>query len=153
MVSDQPSDDKGGGGEQCPVPLFAYTEKFKEVFPYYLSIGMTYDQFWNDDCELVKFYREAYRIKQKMRNQEAWLQGAYFYEALLDASPILRAFAKNGTKPEPYRKEPFDLFPVQAPRKESVQERNDKKAKCFMEAFAVANNKKYKMKDGESNGK
>ena len=74
---------------------------------------MTYDQFWNEDCELVKFYRKAAQIRQDLKNQDAWLQGAYFYEALVDAAPILRAFAKKGTKPIPYREEPFDLFSKQ----------------------------------------
>ena len=26
------------------------------AFPFFLSIGMTYDQYWNDDCLLVKYY-------------------------------------------------------------------------------------------------
>ena len=53
------------------------------------------------DCELVKYYRKAAKIKQDLDNQNAWLQGAYFYEALADVSPILHAFAKKGTKPIP----------------------------------------------------
>ena len=67
---------------------------------------MTYEQFWEQDCELVKYYRKAAQIKQGLRNQDAWLQGAYFYEALIDAAPVLRAFAKKGTKPALYRESP-----------------------------------------------
>lgn len=72
-------------------------------------MGMTYDQFFNDDCTLVKYYREAQRIKKEQKNQEFWLQGLYFYEALGDMSPVLRAFSKKGVKPLPY---PSEAYPV-----------------------------------------
>lgn len=114
---------------------------------------MTYEQFWNEDCELVKFYRRAAQIRQDLKNQDAWLQGVYFYDALVDAAPILRAFAKKGTKPIPYREEPFDLFSKQDKKKQKeVQEKNDNKAKTFMEAFAIATNKKFQEKGGGVNG-
>lgn len=91
-------------------PLFStYTEQFNKVFPFYLAIGMSYDQFWNEDCLLTKYYREAYELKKKLKNEELWLQGMYFYEALCDVSPVLHAFAKKGTKPIKYPSEPYPL--------------------------------------------
>ena len=59
---------------------------------------MTYDMYWNEDCMLVKYYKQSFRMQQDRKNEELWLQGYYFYEALCDVSPILQAFAKNGTK-------------------------------------------------------
>ena len=153
MVSGHPSENEGGGGRESPAPRFAYTEKFNQVFPYYLSIGMTYEQYWDMDCELVRFYRKAAQIKQDLSNQNAWLQGAYFYEALVDAAPVLRAFAKKGTKPTPYRKEPFELFNRQDKEKqEKVQENHDNQAKAYMETFAMAINKKFEEKGGGVDG-
>ena len=149
MVSGYPSNNEGGGGEQRPAPRFAYTEKFNEVFPFYLSIGMTYEQFWEQDCELVKFYREAARIKQERRNQDLWLQGMYVYEAILDASPVLNAMAKKGTKPKPYRSEPYELFQKKGQKK--TEKKSDSKALAFMQAFAIATNEKFKKKGGEVN--
>ena len=71
---------------------------------------MTYDQFWNQDVELVKAYREADKIKRDLKNQDMWMQGAYYYEALLDAAPVLRfSFSKKPPKPIPYREQPFEL--------------------------------------------
>ena len=114
---------------------------------------MTYEQYWDMDCELVRFYRKAAQIKQDLRNQEAWLQGAYFYEALVDASPVFRAFAKKGTKPTPYRKEPYDLFSRNnEDKRRKVQENNDNKARAYMEAFAMAINKKFDGKGGGVDG-
>lgn len=144
----------GGGGGQSPSPRFAYTDKFYELFPYYLSIGMTYEQYWEQDCELVKYYRRAARIKRELKNQDAWLHGAYFYEALLDAAPALRAFAKKGTKPTPYRDKPYELYAQSdsSEKKEQAKEKQNSKAKAFMLAFMMSNNKKFENKGGVPDG-
>ena len=114
---------------------------------------MTYEQFWEGDCELVKFYRRAAQIRQDLKNQDAWLQGAYFYEALMDAAPVLRAFARKGTKATPYRNAPYELYAKQDKKKRrEVQEKNDNKAKAYMEAFALSINKKFQEKGGGVNG-
>ena len=141
------------GAAATIAPLPAYTPKFYEVFPYYLSIGMTYEQFWEQDCELVKYYRKAAQIRQDLRNQDAWLQGAYFYEALIDAAPVLRAFAKKGTKPTPYRESPYELFSRQDKKQQKqLQEKHDDQAKAYMEAFMVSVNKKFQEKGGGVSG-
>lgn len=143
----------GGGGERSPIPRIAYTDKFYELFPYYLSIGMTYEQYWEQDCDLVKYYRRAAQINRDLKNQDAWLQGAYFYEALADVAPVFRSFAKKGTKPIPYRENPYELFTRRDTRqKKSLEERHDDQAKAYMEAFMVSLNKKFQGKDGDVNG-
>ena len=90
-------------------PPPSYTEMFNEQFPFYLSVGMSYSQYWEEDATLVKFYRKAHEMKRAAKNEELWLQGLYFYEALCDVSPILHAFAKSGTKPQEYRARPIPL--------------------------------------------
>ena len=60
-----------------------YYKRFEEAFPYYLSIGMTPEQYWDDDVELCKFYREKAKIDLDRENQSLWLQGMYIYETLL----------------------------------------------------------------------
>ena len=59
---------------------------------------MTFEQYWEQDCLLVKYYREAEEIRRERKNQEMWLQGMYYYDALMRVSPILRAFAKKVKK-------------------------------------------------------
>ena len=49
-----------------------------------------------------------------------------FYEALLDASPILHAFAKNGTKPKPYPERPYGF-------KEEYEDEYEKEEKAEKE--------------------
>lgn len=106
---------------------------------------MTYDQYWNDDCTLVKYYREAEEIRKERKNQELWLQGMYIYDAVIRISPILHAFAKKGSKPQPYPSEPYPI------NKKTVDDAEERKAKAtsekglrFMEAIMAQNNKKFK---------
>ena len=75
----------------------------------YLAMGMTYDLYWREEPQIVKAYRKAYKLKQERIEYELWKQGMYYYEALLDASPILHAFAKKGTKPRPYPSKPYGI--------------------------------------------
>jgi hypothetical protein len=70
---------------------------------------MTYDQYWNDDCQLTKYYRKAHELENSRKNQELWLQGMYIYDALCKVSPVLNAFAKTGTKPLPYPDKPYPI--------------------------------------------
>lgn len=84
-------------------------ETFDDVFPQYLAMGMTYAQFWEQDCALVIPYRKAFQIRQEHENRLAWLQGMYIYEALCDVSPVLHAFAKSGTTVRPYPDRPYEF--------------------------------------------
>ena len=112
---------------------------------------MSYEQFWEQDCELVKFYRKAAKINRDLRNQDLWLQGMYFYEALCKASPAFRSF--GASKPEPYSPEPYDLYTSDKKRKKAREEVNDNKARAMMEAFAIEHNRKFKEKGGGVNGR
>ena len=143
LVSGSASSDNSEGGDNV-APLKSYGEIFDEQFPRYLAMGMTTEEYWNGDNNLPKMYREADKIKRERRNQEFWLQGLYIYEAMLDVSPVLHAFAKKGVKPLPYRTEPIPVTQEVARLKEEQEEqaRYDK-AKERMQMFMQANNQKY----------
>lgn len=94
-----------------------------------MAIGMSYEEFWEKDVDIVKAYREADRIKRKRRDWDLWLQGRYFYDALCCASPVLHAFAKEGTQAHPYPEEPY-------PRdKKDIKRMQDKIIKENAEGF------------------
>ena len=134
-----------GSERNSSLPVFTYTERFYEQFPYYLSIGMTPEQYWDGDTALVKYYRKADEIKLERVNQELWLQGMYIYEAICDVSPILHSFAKKGTKPHPYTDKPYPLTDKQRKRDVVSKEKAiADKGKKFMEAFMKLNNSKFK---------
>ena len=121
-------------------------EAFDKTFPQYLAMGMTAQQYWEQDCTLVIPYREAYRIKQENENNYAWLQGMYVYEAILDASPILHAFAKSGTRARPYPERPYDFRPK---KKDETPESNQVKmdnAAAFMMSVASRFNAQHARK-------
>lgn len=143
MVSGSLSAD-GGSERKVHSPFLTYTEQFYKVFPYYLSIGMTVDQFWNDDPMLTKYYRKADGLKIDRKNQELWLQGLYVYEALCDVAPLLHAMAKKSTKALPYPEKPYSLTERQRKLEQEEQERKvADKGKMFMEMMMRQSNKKY----------
>ena len=116
----------------------SYAEIFERLCPYYMSIGMSYDDFWNGDVSMVKAYRKAYELKEKRRNQELWLQGMYFYEALCDASPLFRFSMKKGMiRPEPYLKEPYPITAAEVREREERQaQEREERIKAGFAAFA-----------------
>ena len=109
-----------------------------------MSIGMSYDEFWNGDVSKVKAYRKAYELQEKRRNQELWLQGMYFYEALCDASPLFRFSMKKGIiKPEPYLKEPYPITAAEVRAREEREARQkEERIKAGFAAFAEQLRKK-----------
>lgn len=126
-----------GGDLVNPGSPPSYTEIFERQFPFYLSIGMTYDQYWNDDCLLVKYYRKAHELAKERRNQELWLQGLYIYDALCCVAPILHSMAKRGTKPLPYPEKPYPITPEAIKQEKEERARaNRLKAKAMFEAWA-----------------
>ena len=146
LVSSSLSATEEGGQPYSP-SSFTYTEKFYELFPYYLSIGMTFDQYWNGDCTLPKYYRKAEELRNEKRNQELWLQGMYVYEAICDVAPVLHAFAGKGAKPAPYSSKPYAITEKQIKQDEEEKQRKlAEKGKRFMEAMAISVNKKFEEK-------
>lgn len=100
-------DDEGVGDTETEKPTLTYTEVFYQCLPYYLSMGMSADEFWNCDPRMYRVYREKDRIATEKQNEMLWIQGAYVYQAILLAAPRL-----NSLKPEeplPYPLKPFDL--------------------------------------------
>lgn len=151
LVSNSPS-HYGSGSDNGSAPS-SLTEQFYEHLPFYLSIGMTFEQYWDGDCLLAKYYRKAHQMRQQRRNQELWLQGAYFYEALTDVAPVLHAFAKKGTKATPYLSEPFALTLKEVKeRREREEKLKYDKQKARIAAWAAKTNMQMAEKEVKRNG-
>lgn len=108
-ITELPSYSVNGGGGDNLKAATSYREIFEDAFPHYLYMGMTPEQFWEGDSNLVVAYRKAFEMKQEADNQRLWLQGAYVYDAISRLVPILHPFAKKGTKAEPYLDKPYPL--------------------------------------------
>jgi hypothetical protein len=96
---------------------------FERAFPYYLSIGMTYEQFWCDRPELVIAYRRADEIHKRRVNEELWLAGIYTAEAL--ASTVGNMFSKGNKN-----KYPSEPLPI---TRDEAEERREREQRAKME--------------------
>ena len=122
------------------------TKLFEHECPYYMSYGMSFDEYWNGDAYLVKFYRDAYKLKIRYDDVFMWKQGMYIYEALCDVSPILHAFSKSGAKPLPYRTKPMyeEIRDMKTEKEKQIEIENERlKARIFFENWAKATAKHF----------
>lgn len=133
------------------VEYISLTERFENICPIFMNMGMSYKEFWEEDPTIAKIYLEAFRIKQRneIRNKEweMWKQGVYVYEALIDVSPILHAFSK-AKKPLPYPEKPYGIEKLNEEKQEIEKEKeveNERlKAKVFFNNWARATKKQFK---------
>ena len=86
-----------------------------------MSIGMTYDEFWNQDVAMVRAYRKAHEFKRQQQNEMLWMQGLYVRDALL--ATVGNMFAEKGAKPIEYPGEPYPVTAAQAAEKEAAERR------------------------------
>lgn len=118
-----------------------------------MVMGMTYDQFWNDDVELVKFYREAFQLKQQLKEQDLWLQGAYFCEAISACFSDKKNKVTYPEKPHGYLGIKKAETAAQKSAKEELKKKQAyEKTKIDMELWAARLERKFKKKGGEENG-
>lgn len=138
---------ENGGGEGDPTPTkLTYNEIFYKFLPYYMSYGMTPEEYWHGEVELATAYREAYKLKRKEANLNAWLQGRYIYDALLCASPLLRTnLSKGKIKAHDYLERPYDIDEEDRKRTEEAKEKKHQQ-KLFkgMQERMLNINKKFK---------
>lgn len=98
------------GGEQLPADFpRTLTEVFYQVFPEYLAMGMSRKEFWEGPAWLARAYREAHEKRMRREEWARHRQGAYIFNALLCAAPVMRPFGKGKVEPGKYPEEPWPL--------------------------------------------
>lgn len=132
------------------VEHFFLTNEFNRCCSFYMSIGMSYEQFWFGDPTITKFYLEAYKLKEKREAEKmkwiTWEQGLYVYEAICAVSPVLRAFSK-ATKPLPYPEMPHGMKRSDEEDekiKKIEEERDMYRTQIFFQNWANAMKKRFK---------
>ena len=71
-------------GTSTEAPNNTIRDYYNKLCAYMLSIGMTYEQFWDENplvCD-VNHFIEAEKIRQQKLNNQMWLQGIYFRQAI-----------------------------------------------------------------------
>lgn len=132
------------GGEGSPKTPVSSRELFAKVFPSYLALGMTYNEFYREDHELVIAYRKASEMKREKENADMWLQGLYVYQAVSRVAPLLIPFAKH-PKAEPYLTKPIPLTEKDAENDSNSAVEN--KGIAYMKAKMIEINKKFGIKE------
>lgn len=128
-----------------------FTEFFEEMCPYFMSIGVTYKQFWNGDVYIAKNALKAHRIQNKRDNQKMWMQGKYFNEAL--TTSLANLFKKKGTPPHQYLSEPYPLDEKEVKEREERELKlREQKIIAAFKARAEAFNSKLASKQKKEGG-
>ena len=96
------------------------------MLPYYISLGMSPEQFWNGDPYLAVVYRDVANRKAEEQNSYLWLQGRYIYEAV--EAVVHNHFARKGTKAKNYPNEPYRITPQTEDELKQAKERERQKA-------------------------
>lgn len=89
-----------------------------------MAYGMSYEQFWYEDPWMVRAYAQTFLLKQKLRNEYAWIQGAYIANAF--ASVLATSFGK---KKVDYLNKPLDLYPKT--KQEQEEEKRQQRLKLI----------------------
>lgn len=119
-------------------PTITPIEYLDQLFAYALSLGMPSDEYWNKDPALILGYIKAEEIKQRKRNTELWLQGAYVYQAIGSLAPVLNPFSKDH-KAKPYLKSPI---PLTEEEREQIQREKEEQFIRYLDNIVEAQNKK-----------
>lgn len=77
--------------------------------------GMTWDEFWYEDIDRMRFYAEKHRLDIERRNQELWLQGIYIQEAV--------AVVMDSKHRARYPDKPHRITPMSETEKEAERQR------------------------------
>ena len=102
-----------------------------EHLPFYLSIGMPYDLFWNGDVWLAAVYYRAHQLAVQRKSEEMWLQGLYNFAAVSVA--VGNALRKKGARAKSYPEEPIRLTPYTEGEKAALAERERRKAIAYFD--------------------
>lgn len=114
-------------------------------------MGMTPTEYWEESPYLAIAYRKAYRMKRKVDNEQAWLNGLYIYDAF--AVVLASAFAKRGAKRPSYLEKPIDIYPLTKEEKKLKELEEQKKMEDAMKAMIKEQQaKKQKAKKKKQKG-
>lgn len=123
--------------QTSPTP---YGDMFDELFPHYLLMGMTPEQYWDGESPLKKAYRKAYQMRleneQKLADRNNWYMGQYIM-CVLQCVPLLVGGlnVKASTQLPEYPNKPF-FERAEEEKKEAVRKKNEEdQSKLAMAMF------------------
>lgn len=109
-----------------------YRKVMNEWFPYYLALGMTYEQYWHGDPYLTVYYQKAKKMKFDYDNQMAWINGMYIYDAV--SAIVFNTWCrKEGEQCRNYTDKPYEFD--EAKQEEELKKEAEVQAEAWMRNF------------------
>lgn len=106
-----------------------------------MAIGMSYDEFWNQDVSLARVYMQADEIRRRRQNEVLWLQGLYVRDAL--CCSVVNMFSDKKAKKFDYPAEPYPITEKQIAEAEERKHRAmEERLKAEFAMFAEQMRKK-----------
>lgn len=114
----------------------------KHLLPLALTFGMSTQEFWHEDPDLLWTYRKVYmdklKIKNELDNQQAWRIGLYVYEAV--AIVMHNSFRKEGQVAQNYTEKPYEFNQKPKTQKELMEEEIRKNEELIRENLTRGKN-------------
>lgn len=124
-----------------------YGDIFDQLFPQYLVMGMTPDQYWDGESFLKPAYRKAYEIRmeteQRLADRNNWYMAQYIMQ-VLQCVPLLVGGlnVRSTTKLPQFPDKPyFEKFEAQ--KKEETRKKQEKDQTMLAMAFFQAGVEKF----------
>ena len=119
--------------------LTPYGDIFDELFPHYLLMGMTPEQYWDGEYGLKTAYRKAYTLRleneQRISDRNNWYMGQYIIAALQAVPLFVGGFNTKGANIPSYPDKPF-FQQEEERKKEEVRKKNEEdQSKLAMALF------------------
>lgn len=135
----------------------SYGDIFDEMFPHYLLMGMTPEQYWDGESGLKKAYRKAWQMRTEMEQRSAdrnnWYMGQYMISVLQSVPLLVGGLnVKPSTKLPDYPSKPF-LETLAEQKKETVRKKKEedqiKLSMALMQAAFSRFNKRFEQQKAE----
>jgi len=133
---------------------YPYGDIFDEMFPHYLLMGMTPEQYWDGEYGLKQAYRKSYQMRmeneQKLADRNNWYMGQYII-CVLQCVPLLVGGlnVKSSTRLPEYPDKPF-FDKIEAERKEEDRRKREedqmKLAMAMFQSVVMQKNKTIESK-------
>lgn len=105
--------------EASPEESYPMGTVFENQCPYFMSLGMTWEEYWHGDNTLPRAYLKKFEIERDRENISQWRLGQY----------MMSAIAASLSDKNKYPEEPFPLTEEQA------REQKDRAYRRKMELF------------------
>lgn len=115
----------GGGGDNRLASDSRYdsiNEMLLDLASWYMSIGMSRDEYWNGEADAVIDYRRAHEKKLREENRLMHHFGAYVYQSMLAVAPAYNFWSRK-REPIPYPSDPIPILEEEAKEQEAKKKR------------------------------